>query len=211
MNHKTLVTTLVATACAGILAHPALAQTQSATVAGSGFYMGAALGTTKHNLKKSDFGPVGGIQARLDDSDRAGKVFGGYQFNPNVAIEAQYLDLGTSAAKYTSASTVSTKEYTVHAMSIAAVGSLPVSNDLSLFAKIGSAATTTKTRVNSTSLGVASTSKSTVLLVGVGATYQINDTLHLRAEYERLGQVGKASDTGRATPSALTVGLAYRF
>ncbi len=202
---------VIAALCAGLLATTAIAQSNRAAAQDSGFYMGAAIGSAKHDLKRADFGPVSGVQPSLDRSDRAGKVFGGYRFNPYLALEAQYMDFGSATAKYALPTGAAKEEYTVHALSVAAVGSLPVTDGISLFAKLGPAATTAKTSVNATSLGAASSAKRSVLLAGVGATLQMTDNLHLRAEYERLGEVGKAGTPGRATPSAFTVGVGFRF
>lgn len=211
MTKTQLVPGVIAAVCAALLASPACAQSSRTAVQDSGFYIGAALGSAKHDLKKTDFGAVAGVQPSLDQRDRAGKLFGGYRFNPHLAVEAQYMDFGSSTAKYALTTGAAKEEFTVHAMSVAAVGILPVADSISLFAKIGPAATTAKTSVNASALGAAGTAKKTVLLAGVGATFQVTDSFHVRAEYERLGQVGKAGTPGRATPSAFTVGVGYKF
>lgn len=211
MTKTQLVPGMIAALCAALLSTSALAQSNRTAAQDSGFYIGAAVGAAKHDLKKADFGPVGGVQPSLDQSDRAGKVFGGYRVNTHLAVEAQYMDFGSATAKYALTTGAAREEYTVHAMSVAAVGILPVNDTISLFAKIGPAATTAKTTVNAGALGAAGTTKKTVLLAGLGATFQVTESFQVRAEYERLGEVGKAGTPGRATPSAFTVGVGYRF
>jgi OOP family OmpA-OmpF porin len=176
-----------------------------------GAYVGTAFGASRHQLKKVDFGPVGGASPTFDGGDRAGKLYGGYRLSPYLSIEAQYLDLGKSTAKYAGTAGTAKEDYRVHALSLAAVGSLPVSDSVSLFAKAGPAVATAKTEVSSAALGVSASSRRTVLLAGIGATVRLSQNLEVRAEYERLGQVGKAAVTGRAAPSAFTLGVGYRF
>lgn len=194
-----------------LIASSASAQAKRATDTDEGAYVGAAFGASRHQLKKSDFGPVGGVSPTFDGSDRAAKIFGGYRLGPYLSIEAQYLDLGKSTAKYAGTAGTAKEDYRIHALSLAAVGSLPISDSVSLFAKAGPAAATAKSDVSSAALGVSGSSRRTVLLAGIGATVRLSQNLEVRAEYERLGQVGKATGTGRATPSAFTLGAVYRF
>lgn len=181
MTKTQLVPGLIATVCAALLASPAWAQSSRTAEQDSGFYIGAAYGAAKHDLKKTDFGAVAGVQPTLDQSDRAGKVFGGYRFNPHLAVEAQYMDFGSSTAKYALTTAAAKEEFTVHAMSVAVAGILPVADRISLCAKIGPAATTAKTNVNASALGAAGTAKKTVLMAGVGAAFQVTDSFQVRA------------------------------
>lgn len=211
MTNKQRSICAIAAFFAGLLATAASAQSSQAPGQKTGYYIGASLGAANHALKGADFGSIGNVKPSLDKSDRAVKIFGGYSFNPHLAVEMQYMDFGSATVKYALPAGAAKEEYTVHAMSVAAVGKMPVSNDLSVFAKVGIAAATAKNSVNAAALGATRTAKRTVLLAGVGAAYQVTDQVQLRAEYERLGEVGKAGAPGRATPSALTIGVGYRF
>ena len=55
-----------------------------------GFYMGAGFGSTK--IDDDGFDDID-----FDDSDVGFKLFGGYSFNQNFAIEATYFDLGEAS------------------------------------------------------------------------------------------------------------------
>src|SRR4051812_49006320 len=57
--------------------------------ADQGGYLGIGLGQTKVKDACTDF-------ASCDNKDTGVKVFGGYQFNPNGAVEIGYVDLGKS-------------------------------------------------------------------------------------------------------------------
>lgn len=51
-----------------------------------GFYVGAGIGQITLKAKPLDFS--------INATDTAGKIFGGYQINRNLAVEATYIDLG---------------------------------------------------------------------------------------------------------------------
>ena len=57
-----------------------------AQVAGSGLYVGGNVGQAK--LKGDDF-------PGLDNSNTGGKLYGGYDFTPNIGMELGYVDLGS--------------------------------------------------------------------------------------------------------------------
>ena len=85
-----------------------------------GFYAGAGFGTTK--IGDDEFDGTG-----IDDSDTGFKVFGGYDFNENFAVEVGYFDFGEASGE-TSAATASVVG--VSGLSASAVGRLPVSRDV---------------------------------------------------------------------------------
>jgi OOP family OmpA-OmpF porin len=58
----------------------------------SGFYAGGGVGQTNLTLDSFDFGESGSF--KFDDGATAYKVFGGWRFNPYIAVELDYLDLG---------------------------------------------------------------------------------------------------------------------
>src|SRR5437868_39477 len=79
------------------------------------------------------------------DRETAFKVFGGYQFNPNIALEADYFSLGHFgyAAKTTPAGTLQ-GDMRLRGVGIDLVGTLPLAGNLSALGRIG----VTSTRAN---------------------------------------------------------------
>ena len=69
----------------------ALAQTE-----GQGGYIGVGFGKGSADLSVSDFNDGSITSGRVDDTDTGWKLFGGYGFNKNFAVEGGYADLGES-------------------------------------------------------------------------------------------------------------------
>jgi len=186
------------------------------------WYGGASLGQSKNRFSSSDFsfGSPTLVAESKDQTDTGYKLTLGYQFNPNLAVEGSFADLGKFHYTYTGigawAGQGGEVDYTVRAWTLAAVGSLPLTEQFSVFGKIGAAATKAKLSVdmNAPSLGAVGSGSEgqsrTSLLWGAGAKYEFTKTLGVRAEYENYGRVGN-EDTGRAKASLFSVGLDVRF
>src|SRR3954469_6849620 len=71
-------------AAAGLAAAPVLAQD-------SGGYIGASAGNTRFDGP----GVSGSSSLTQDDTDSGFKIWSGYQFNRNFAVEVGYVDLGS--------------------------------------------------------------------------------------------------------------------
>src|SRR3954469_14589313 len=86
IQKKVLVTALLA----GSAAVPTLAMAQAKGNAELGFYAGASVGQSKSDC--------GGSSGSCDDKDTAYRIFGGYKFHPNIAVEGGYSPLGETSA-----------------------------------------------------------------------------------------------------------------
>lgn len=74
----------------------AVALFATASVAYAGGYFGAGLGQSS-----ADVGQYYGPSVSVSDTDTAFKIFGGYEFNENIAIEGGYTYLGEFGGSYT--------------------------------------------------------------------------------------------------------------
>lgn len=132
---------------------------------------------------------VGGSIGSTSITDLGSKVgFGGYiglKLNDNFAVEAGAQSLG----KYTVLGT----DVSASAYNVSVLASLPIDPKISVFGRVGYGSLT------ATAGGTSADTNSA--LYGVGARYNINQNLAIRAEYTRL-----ASDTG-----TFGVGLQYGF
>jgi len=122
IQKKVLVTALLA----GFAAVPTLAMAQAKGNAELGFYAGASIGQSK-----SDCGGSGGS---CDDKDTAYRIFGGYKFHPNIAVEGGYAPLGETSASFGALGSVTAE---ANAWDIVGVGSFPLGNNFSIFGKLG--------------------------------------------------------------------------
>jgi OOP family OmpA-OmpF porin len=159
-----------------------------------GFYVGAGVGTTK--VSDNSFDGTG-----IDDSDTGFKIFGGYDFNQNIAVEVSYLDLGEASASDAGDSL----SVGVTALTAAAVGRLPLSDMFALYGKLGYASYDVKVHVNIAGFGSGSGSDSNSdLFYGVGGALSFGGNFEGRLEYEAINVDG-------GDLNMISLGGVYRF
>jgi len=184
----------------------------------AGWYAGAGAGWSSFDGNEVDLEPSIATETytltRLDDGSTGWKVFGGHQFNENWAVELAYTNLGKFSfdADIASGSVgVPTTEYgevKPDCWSLSAVGILPVGNNFSLLGKAG----VCRWDDNAFAYEVGGPpypegSTGTDLTFGLGAKYDINDNLGVRAEWERFNNVVH----DRANVDLWSLSLQYGF
>lgn len=199
-----------------VLLVPACALAQTGTPASaadtSGPYIGMAAGVTNYRLNKQDFVAAGATQRSFDTRDSGFKVFVGYRFNEHFGVELQHARLGDAKVRYRSATTALGMEtYEIDATSIAAVGTVPATPVLTLFGKAGPSFNRASSKFSSTSLGANARERTSGLLLGIGASIALTDSMSLRAEIENFAGVGSAKKAGRSSVLLGSVGVSYRF
>ena len=122
-----------------------------------GFYAGAGLGSAR--VKADGF----------KDDDLGFKIFGGYSFNDYLAAEVEYLDGGTAKDDGI--------KLKPEQFGVSVLGSLPVNETFSLFARVGF----TSWEVKQSGGGKEDDED---LLYGLGAALNIGEQFQVRAEYE---------------------------
>ena len=160
---KYLVQAAAAALC--LVAAPAFA-------ADNGIYLGAGVGQSGVSYEDA----VEGIDVDFDANATAFKAIAGWRFLDWLAVEANYVDLG-SADDNLAGEKVETD---INGISLAAVGFLPI-GPVDLFAKVG--AINWNADLETESFGSLS-DDGTDLNYGVGAQFRVW-SLSLRAEYER--------------------------
>jgi OOP family OmpA-OmpF porin len=141
------------------------AVTVNAQESTSGFYAGAGVGQSFVD------------EGRYDDEDTAFSVFGGYEFNRYFALEAGYVDFGELEPTIAGPSAEADSTYLV------AVGSVPITDKFSAYAKAGWNRWNVDTRVP---VLIGSTDDSgSDPTYGVGVQYRLNDRVAFRGEYSR--------------------------
>lgn len=165
-------------------------------------YLGASLGQSD-----ADEDVAAGLidDGNVDTKDTAFKIFGGYQFNRNFALEAAYIDLGEVSYSGTfGGAAVTGGSVETTGFNLSAVGILLVNEKFSVFGKVG--VFVWEAEANDVTGGVpfSASDDGADLSFGLGASYAITPSLSLRAEWERL----ESSD---ADADILSIGVAFRF
>jgi len=163
----------------------------SASALADGFYAGVGVG--KATIEVDDAG--------FDGDDTAFKVFGGYNFNPNFALELAFFDGGKPDERVGPG----VVEVALDGINASAIGRLPVNDVFSVFGKIGFASydVDAKARIGNTVVGRESGSDED-LTYGIGGSFSFGTAFELRAEYE-------AIDISDGDVSLLTVSGVYKF
>lgn len=150
------------------------------------------------------------VVSSKDSSDTAYKIQFGYQFNQHFAIEGGYVDLGKATYKATFDQGSATGSIKARGPNIGFLGSIPATDSLSIFLKLGAINATAETKLDS--VGIAAAIQKTLIRpnVGIGANYAINDSLSARVEYEQFYGIG--DDKGGTKKIAFgSIGLTFKF
>jgi OOP family OmpA-OmpF porin len=202
-------------ALASLAALPAVAQDKN------GWYLGGSLGRTgasiDDNRITSGLAGQGLATSSINDRDtnHGYKIFGGYQFHRNFAVEAGYFDLGHFG--YT-ANTVPlgtlSGDVRFKGVNLDLVGLWPITDKFSALARVG--VTSERARGNFSSTGAvalpfaASTSeRATNVKFGAGVMYDFTPSLGVRLEAERYRVNDSIGNKGHV--DMVSVGLVYRF
>lgn len=186
----------------------------------AGWYAGIGAGQTK--AKIDDAKIISGLLGNgftttsisNDDSDTGYKIFSGYQFNRNFALEGGYFDLGKFGF---TANTVplGTLNGTIklRGFNLDAIGTLPLTDKFSVFGRVGLNHAQARDSFTGTGLVYVAdpnpSKRETNLKVGLGAQYNFTDALGMRLEAERYRINDAVRDKGDI--DLVSVSLVYRF
>jgi OOP family OmpA-OmpF porin len=173
ISHPLLGALLVAAGLTGAVAAPV-----------EGFYAGAGLGGQSYPDRINGNTTSG--------TALSGKLFGGYQINPNFAVEGGITELGALNSPGGQVDSYGTF--------VDAVGILPLNNQWSLLGRAGVAHMAINTPTGDDG--------GNGLKVGLGAEYALSKTMAIRGEWERYPLTGFGNN-----PSAdqFTVGVKVGF
>ncbi len=155
-----------------------------------------------------------GVSILDDDRDVGYKLYGGYQFNRNFALEGGYFDLGKFgfAATTVPAGTLN-GSIKLRGFNLDAVGILPITEKLSALGRVGVNYAEARDQFSGTgAVTVANPNPSkrdTNYKYGLGVQYAFTEALAMRVEAERYridDAVGNKGDV-----DLISVGLLYRF
>lgn len=216
------------TLSAAILAATMALATSAVQAQQSNFYAGVGLGQSRAtNLSESEANDYLRSQGfsnpstHVDRKDNAYRLMGGFQFTPNIAVEAFYTDLG----KFNAASTVTapningtgsvSSTYKVNGFGADLVVSSAFSPQLSVFGRIG--VFQSKTEANFSASGLVAlqfthgSRNRTGDHLGLGLQYDLTKNVGLRLEAERFRKLGDNSTGGDIDVDMYSVGTVFRF
>lgn len=186
----------------------------------SSWYLGGNVGQSRARLNEqkiaNDVIPPPYANTYLDHNtiDGGYKVYGGYQINPHVSVEAGYFDLGEfQFNNITTPDGLLKTNMQVRGVNLDVVGYLPFNEKLSAFARLGvNYALTQDTFTGSGAavpLGGKLSDRDTFPKAGLGLQYKFTDSLALRVEAERY-RIGNAL-TDHNNIDLYSVGVVYKF
>ncbi len=172
---------------AALVAAPAAAQGSDE----SGIYLGGSIGYSQYkDACKNLFIPC-------DDHDAAGRVFGGYQFNRNWAAELGFGDFGEAHGSGPIPAG-GNGAFTTHsyAVDLTGIGSVYLTQRLSLFARLGAYMGRTSRDIEFTNFpSVHDAKTNSGLTYGAGLGYTLG-RFGVRAEWQRYDNIGTNQNSG---------------
>ncbi|MEJ2554421.1 MAG: outer membrane beta-barrel protein [Gammaproteobacteria bacterium] len=218
MNKSLLLLTLIS-----------LSYAAAASARDHGFYAGLGVGRssanvaeiTRQDILDLGFTSLNSFQNGSSKSDTAWKVYGGYRFNPHVAAEAFYTNLGkftrnaTGSGVYASSTVNFTLDSAlkVSGFGAAALLGAPLSDHWSVFAKPGLLYWDAKRSTTATAAGSSQSAstdkKGTSPTFGLGADYAFTGKLGARVEWERYFDVGDENTTGKSNVNLFLLSMRY--
>ncbi len=186
----------------------------------SGGYVGFSAGRAFADIDGSGIAAslqTGGYrlgQFSSEERDPTFKVLGGYRLNPHFALEGSYFDLGDFDfdATLLPAATQHGEVSGLKGFAVDLVGTLPLREKLSAFARLGVNNGKVEQDFSGTTRGVGLAGRSDRgwnEKYGVGLQYAINEALSVRAEVERYGI--EDNRILKDNVDTFTLGLVYRF
>lgn len=153
-------------------------------------------------------------QFSSEQRDPTFKVLGGYRLNPNFALEGSYFDLGDFDfdATLLPAATQHGEVTGLKGFAVDLVGTLPMSEKLSAFARLGVNNGKVAQDFSGTSRGTGFAGRSDRgwnEKYGIGLQYAINEALSVRAEMERYGI--EDNRVLKDNIDTFTLGVVYSF
>lgn len=171
MNKSPLLAATVLAAALGALSFGAQAAEPQ------GWYAGAGVGQSMVD------------EVFADDEDTAFQGFGGYQFTPYFGLEAAYTDFGDIDGR------AGIGRYKADTVSLTAVGTLPITDSFSAYAKAG--VHDWDAELGAPGVGRVKDS-GTDPTYGLGLQYRFTDAFALRGEYSRFEMDDVDVEIGRA-------------
>jgi OmpA-OmpF porin, OOP family len=188
--------------------------------AGANWYLGAGAGQSRAKIGDTTISTaLAGTGASVaaitrDETEFSYKLYAGYQYNRYLAFEGGYFNLGsyTFNATTTPAATLNGAVKNTVGSNFDVLGTLPLAERFSLFARAGIQSSKTRDLFSSTGLVLRAPTPSKNLVsykAGLGAGFDFTKNVGVRAEWERY-RVGDGYD-GKMNVDLYSLNLLYKF
>jgi OOP family OmpA-OmpF porin len=161
----------------------------SAHATDNGLYLGGGAGVYNLDINDTDF----------DDNATVGKIFAGYRLHPNLAIEADYQKLFEADDDILGLKT----EVDADAWTVALRPTLPLTDFVDLYAKVGYTWYDVKTKASLLGVSTTDSESDSDFSWGGGVDFNFGN-LSLRGEFSRI-------EVNDADLNLLTAGVMFRF
>jgi OOP family OmpA-OmpF porin len=173
MNFKNTVIATALVTCSGL------------SMAGNFYFVGSVGSTQPADSVQSDINAAasgsGGSASSLSNGTGF-KALLGYSFSDNLAVEGGYLNMGTMTTTLTAGAQSTNLDFKATGANVAVLGIAPINDKFALFGKLGYTSATGK----ATAGGFSNSEDKNSVGYGVGGKYKINETMAIRAEWEKL-------------------------
>ncbi len=167
----------------------------------AGPYVGAGIGQSR--IKQA----CGEGVVSCSKSDTGYKLLAGYRLNSSLALEGSYMGFG----KVKRSSERADAELKMHALTLAAVGSMPLTESAALQGKLGVFHAKSKYTLTSGDFRISESHGGNGVLVGMGASYALTKNMEARLDYDFLRKAARLSTDEKANAHMVTVGFNYLF
>jgi OOP family OmpA-OmpF porin len=136
--------------------------------------------------------------ASCDDDSIGAGLYAGYDFSEYLALELGYDYLGDYETNFKNSGTTAVIDDKMHAFTLAPKLTLPLTDKIALFGKLGVAHVSYDSADDE------------VLTGGLGAEFALNDAMFIRAEYQHYSNIddGPVDDMDANT---ISIGFTYKF
>lgn len=136
-----------------------------------GFYMGADFGQTKINAIVDD-----GVEY-FGDRETSYGIFAGYQINQSFAIEGNFRRLASFEERFSGIPV----DFDFNQIGLSVVGTLPLSNNFSVFGRLGY----NRLDIKASAGGFSEDDDESGALYGIGVGYDFTPTVSARLEFQK--------------------------
>jgi OOP family OmpA-OmpF porin len=193
------------------------------SIAHADSYIGVGAGQSTFRDSPTSCGDLGldpGCNFDVDDTDTGLRIFGGFRFNPNGALEVGYVDLGKAKINNVSGTVGGTPvsgsgEFKATGVDVSLLGLLPFGQGFGAMARIGFMGWDAKASATASSFGtsasVSDSATGTDLTYGLGLTFDFSNTVGGRLEWQRFKNVGDQNTTGQTDIDLLSFSALFKF